>query len=153
MALARKIIGLDPDPAMLAVAEGKNVAHANVTWRVGMGDQLVELLGPESVHTVVSSLVLHQCAVPVKRAILESMFTALRAGGRLVIGDYGLQRSLLMRSAFRIVQLADGKEDTQPNADGVLPELIAAAGFVDVREAEVVATVSGSISVYVAEKG
>src|SRR6478609_6272599 len=49
----------------------------------------------------------------------------------------GLERTTLMRLAFRIVQLADGKEDTQPNADGVLPELLSDCGFGDVREAEV----------------
>lgn len=143
------VIGVDPDPAMLAVAAGKN---GSIDWREGMGDQLVELLGPESVDTVVSSLVLHQCPMPVKQAILASMFAALRSGGRLVIGDYGLQRNPLMRNGFRIVQFVDGKEDTQPNADGVLPDLITAAGFARVREAEVISTVSGSISIYVAEK-
>jgi hypothetical protein len=76
----------------------------------------------------------------------------LRPGGRLVIADYGLQRMTLMRMAFRIVQLADGKEDTQPNADGVIPELLSEDGFREVREVEVVPTVSGSISVYVARK-
>lgn len=40
---------------------------------------------------------------------------------------------MLMRMGFRIVQFADGMEDTQPNA-------------------EVVPTVSGSISVYVARR-
>ena len=70
----------------------------------------------------------------------------------MVIADYGLQRTTLMRVVFRIVQLADGKQDTQPNADGVLPELLSESGFREVREAEVVPTVSGSISVYVARK-
>jgi hypothetical protein len=57
-----------------------------------------------------------------------------------------------MRLAFRVVQLADGTEDTQPNADGILPTLMAEAGFCDVREAEVVPTISGSISVYLARR-
>lgn len=144
-----KVIGVDPDPVMLTVAAGKS---GSIDWREGMGDRLVELFGPESVDTVVSSLVLHQCPMPVKQAILASMCAVLRPGGRLVIGDYGLQRNPLMRTGFRIVQLADGKEDTQPNADGVLPELITAAGFARAREAEVIATVTGSISIYVAEK-
>jgi transposase len=42
--------------------------------------------------------------------------------------------------------------DTQPNADGALPGLMSDAGFRDVREAEVVPTVTGSISVYVARR-
>jgi len=55
-----------------------------------------------------------------------------------------------MRLAFRIVQLADGKQDTQPNADGILPQLMTQAGLRDVREVETVPTVNGSISIYVA---
>jgi ubiquinone/menaquinone biosynthesis C-methylase UbiE len=144
-----EIIGVDPDPDVLAVARRKPTAHA-VQWRAGMGDALVDSVGPDSADTVVSSLVLHQCPMPMKRAVLASMFAVLRQGGRLVIADYGWQRTVAMCLAFRIVQLADGREDTQPNGEGVLPELMSDAGFRDVREAEVVPTVSGSISVYVA---
>lgn len=146
-----RIVGLDPDPEVLAVARGKD-PDARVRWLAGMGDALVESVGAESMDGVVSSLVLHQCPIPVKRAILASMFAVLRSDGRLVIADYGLQRTRLMRMAFRIVQFADGKTDTQPNADGVLPQLISAAGFADVREVEVVQTITGSISIYVACK-
>jgi hypothetical protein len=104
------------------------------------------------VDTVVSTLVLHQCPLSMKRTVLASMFAVLKPGGRLVIADYGLQRTTMMRLAFRIVQLADGKGDTQPNADGALPGLVSDAGFREVREVDVVSTVSGSISVYVARK-
>jgi ubiquinone/menaquinone biosynthesis C-methylase UbiE len=111
-----RIVGVDPDPEVLTVARRKaDAADVTVRWRVGMGDALVELLGAGSVNTVVSSLVLHQCPVMVKRAVLSSMSAILRPGGRLVIADYGQQRTRLMRLAFRSVQLADGKEDTQPN--------------------------------------
>ncbi len=147
-----QIIGVDPDSDVLAVARQKAAGGAAVQWRVGMGDTLVDTVGMDSADTVVSSLVLHQCPLPMKRAVLAAMFAVLRSGGRIVIADYGRQRSSLMRLAFRIVQLADGKEDTQPNADGILPELLSEAGFRDAREAEVVPTVSGSISVYVAGK-
>jgi SAM-dependent methyltransferase len=147
-----RIVGVDPDPEVLAVARRKATADPGVEWRVGMGDALVDSLGASSVDTVVSSLVLHQCPLPMKKAVLASMFAVLKPGGRLVIADYGLQRTTLMRLAFRIVQLADGKKDTQSNADGALPGLMSDVGFRDVREAEVVSTVSGSISVYVARK-
>jgi ubiquinone/menaquinone biosynthesis C-methylase UbiE len=147
-----QIIGVDPDREALAVARQKADACAAVQWRVGMGDALVDSVGADSSDTVVSSLVLHQCPVPMKRAVLASMFAVLRPGGRLVIADYGRQRSSLMRLAFRIVQLADGKEDTEPNAEGIVPELMSDEGFRDVREVEVVPTVSGSISVCVARK-
>jgi ubiquinone/menaquinone biosynthesis C-methylase UbiE len=147
------IIGLDPDGEVLKVARDKaDAAGVTVDWRVSMGDALVDALGTASVDTVMSSLVLHQCPLPMKRAVLAAMHAVLKAGGKLVIADFGLQRTTLMRWAFRIVQLADGTEDTQPNADGVLPELLSECGFNGVRETEVVPTVSGSISVYVARK-
>jgi len=146
-----KITGLDPDPEILTVAREKD-AQGRVRWLTGMGDDLVASVGAASMDGVMSSLVLHQCPMDVKRAILASMFAVLRPGGRLVIADFGWQRTPLMRLAFRFVQFADGKTDTQPNADGVLPELISAAGFTDVHEAEVVSTVNGTISVYTARK-
>ena len=148
-----QVIGLDPDQEVLAVARDKaDAAGVTVDWRVSMGDALLDSLGADSVDTVVSSLVLHQCPLPMKRAILSAMYEVLKPGGKVVIADFGLQRTPLMRLAFRIVQLADGKEDTQPNADGILPELLSECGFRDVREAEVVTTVNGSISIYVARR-
>ena len=148
-----QIIGVDPDREVLALARDKaDAAGVTVDWRVSRGDALVDAVGSDSVDTVVSSLVLHQCPLPMKRAILAAMHDVVKPGGKVVIADFGLQRTTLMRMAFRIVQLADGKEDTQPNADGVLPELLSECGFRDLREAEVVPTVSGSISIYVARK-
>ncbi|MFD7455418.1 class I SAM-dependent methyltransferase [Kitasatospora sp. NPDC059827] len=154
-----RVIGVDPDPGTLELARRKAAATGPNTgpgsapkWLTGMGDAVADLVGTGAADTVVSSLVLHQCPVPMKRAVLASMHAALRPGGKLVIADYGRQRTPAMRLAFRIVQLADGKEDTQPNADGILPRLIAEAGFHGVREAETVATVTGSMSIYVAHR-
>ncbi|WP_166904365.1 class I SAM-dependent methyltransferase [Mycobacterium sp. DL440] len=145
------IIGTDPDLQMLEQARRKaEAAGADLDWRVAVGDNLTQVVDRGSATAAVSSLVLHQCPMSMKRAILASMFTVLRPGGRLVLADYGWQRSTLMRLAFRGVQLADGFADTQPNADGVLPQLITEAGFEHVREAEVVRTISGSISIYTA---
>jgi ubiquinone/menaquinone biosynthesis C-methylase UbiE len=148
-----RIVGVDPDPDVLAVARRKaDAAGVAVEWKVGMGDALEAVVGAGSAGVVVSSLVLHQCPMAMKRAVLASMHAVLAPGGRLVIADYGWQRTRAMRLAFRIVQLADGTENTQPNADGALPGLIAEAGFDEVREVEVVNTVTGSIAVYVARR-
>lgn len=57
-----------------------------------------------------------------------------------------------MRRLFRLVQHLDGFETTQPNADGVLPGLIAEAGFDGVEETSVVPTPTGSISLYQAHR-
>ena len=148
-----RIVGVDPDREVLAVARRKaDRLDVALDWRVGMGDALASSVGAGTASVVVSSLVLHQCPMAMKRAILASMHAVLAPGGRLVIADYGWQRTRAMRLAFGVVQLADGTEHTQPNADGALPGLMAEAGFRDVREVEVVATITGSISVYVARR-
>jgi ubiquinone/menaquinone biosynthesis C-methylase UbiE len=144
-----RVIGVDPDPQVLAIARAKvRRAGVQVEFVEGMGDRAVEFLGPGLATKVVSSLVLHQCPVPMKKAMIANMFTLLRPGGELVIADYGLQRDALMRLGFRIVQFVDGKRDTQPNADGILPGLIEQAGFADVAEVSVIRTGTGSISLY-----
>lgn len=152
--LGARVIAVDPDPKVLEIARRKAAgAGGAVEWRQGFGDELASIAEPGSVDKVVSSLVLHQCPLPVKRAILASMVAILKPGGRLAIADYGAQRSLLMRLLFRQVQALDGFENTQPNADGVIPQLMAEAGFREVSEGRVVPTPTGSISLYSATRG
>jgi len=146
-----QVIGVDPDAEILAIARRKAMRRRlDINWRQGMGDRLDTVLADVSASKITSSLVLHQCPMAMKRGILQSMHDALRPGGRLVIADFGEQRTFLMRLAFHIIQFVDGKEDTQPNADGVLPELMREAGFVGVEETDVVNTPVGSISIYAA---
>lgn len=148
-----RVIGLDPDPKVLDLARGKaEAAGLHVDWRVGFGDELDKLPEHGSIATAVSSLVLHQCPLATKRAILAATAQALRPGGRIAIADYGRQRTLLMRLLFRQVQMLDGFENTQPNADGVLPDLMSEAGFTDLAERRVIPTPTGSISLLVGRK-
>lgn len=147
------IIGLDPDEEVLTRARSKARSNnTQIEWHHGFLDQeTVQKLMP--VTKVVSSLVLHQTPLREKADLLSAMFRVLEPNGSLHIADYGLQRSKLMRVLFRrTVQMIDGRADTQPNADGVLPELIEAAGFSEVQETRVIKTATGSISLYSAVK-
>ena len=147
-----RVVGVDPDSTVLRIASAKGeAAGLEVDWRQGMGDQL-PALAPGSLDKVVSSLVLHQCDLPVKRSILAAAHAALRPGGALFIADYGHQRTALMRLLFRQVQALDGFERTQPNADGVLPKLMQSVGLARVEEVSVIPTPTGSISIYRAER-
>jgi hypothetical protein len=58
-----------------------------------------------------------------------------------------------MRRLFRIVQAGDGFANTEPNARGVLPDLMARVGFRNVQETLVIPTPTGSVSLYRAERG
>jgi ubiquinone/menaquinone biosynthesis C-methylase UbiE len=144
-----RVIGVDPDPEVLAIARAKARREGvEIEFVQAMGDRAAELIGPGTADKAVSSLVLHQCPVPMKKAIIANMFLLLRPGGELVVADFGVQRDALMRLGFRVVQFADGKQDTAPNAEGILPRLIEQVGFVDAAEASVIRTFSGSISLY-----
>ncbi len=57
-----------------------------------------------------------------------------------------------MRMLFRQIQWLDGYEFTEPNARGCMPEILAGAGFDAVEEAKVIATPTGSISIYRAQR-
>ena len=145
------VAGLDPDPEVLVRARAKAAkAIAEVVFREGFARNADA--EPASFTKVVSSLVFHQVPMEEKRAGLSAMWRSLAPGGSLHVADYGLQRTSLMRAAFRPVQRLDGFDNTEPNARGVLPELMRDVGFVAVLETEVIATLTGSISLYQALK-
>jgi len=148
------LIGIDPDPAVLRRARRKTAsAGLAVGLTRGYAREVAELLRDRAVNKVVSSLVFHQVPPAEKEAGLTAMRAALVPGGELHVADYGLQRTPLMRKLFRIVQSGDGFDNTEPNARGVLPELMTRVGFRGVRETAVIPTPTGSISLYRAERG
>lgn len=143
-----RIIGLDPDGDILSRAAVKaEAARRPIRFVQGFARDVASLLGEGVADKVVSSLVFHQLPMEEKRLGLAASWRALKSGGTLHIADYGRQTGA-MRTLFRIVQSLDGYENTQPNADGVLPALIAGAGFVGVRELHVLPTLTGSITFY-----
>lgn len=148
-----RVTGIDPDEEVLDIARLKAAAAGvEIVWQRVMGDRLASLIPDGSADKAVTSLVLHQCPLDMKSAILGAMHAALKHGGRLFIADYGEQRTLLMRLLFRQVQQLDGFENTQPNADGALPGLIRQAGFADVTVVRSLPTPTGAIELITAAK-
>ncbi|WP_282949209.1 MULTISPECIES: class I SAM-dependent methyltransferase [unclassified Sphingopyxis] len=148
-----EILAVDPDPAVLEIAQTKaRTAGADIHWFEAMGDELDGFAALQGCDKIVSSLVFHQCPMEIKQAIAAQMHRLLRPGGQLFIADYGEQRSPLMRMLFRQIQWLDGVEYTEPNARGCMPDTLASAGFDAVEEAKIIATPTGSISIYRAER-
>jgi ubiquinone/menaquinone biosynthesis C-methylase UbiE len=147
------LIGIDPDPAILERARRKiGAAGARAELQLGYAREAAAILDGRGVNKIVSSLVFHQVPMAEKRSGLAAMHAALTPNGELHVADYGLQRTALMRKLFRIVQQGDGYENTEPNARGVLPELMSAVGFRNVEETAVIPTPTGSISLYRAQR-
>jgi ubiquinone/menaquinone biosynthesis C-methylase UbiE len=148
-----EVVGLDPDPVVLTRARAKaERKRLEIMWHESfLTEEIVADLGPFT--KIVSSLVFHQTPLAEKERVLNLIYAALLPGGTLHIADYGAQRTSLMRFLFRqTVQRIDGVEDTQPNADGVLPRLIQEAGFNSVAETTIIPTLTGSISLYQGKK-
>lgn len=147
------VIAIDPDPEVRHLAEMKaKTANVAINFLTAFGDDEIGSITPESIDVVTCSLVLHQCPFDVKVGILENAYRLLRPSGRLLISDYGKQRTPLMSMLFNQVRMVDGYEDTKANKDGQIPDMIVAAGFYAVEELKVTPTPTGSISLYSGRK-
>ena len=142
-----RVVGLDPDPKVLELAEKKAArAGVRIEWRLGFARDAERYAG--EFDKAVSSLVFHQVPVEEKAAGIAGMLAAVRPGGEIHIADYCRQPDWLMRQLFRTIQLLDGPTNTQPNADGKVEQLLATGGAVPVTPRTVVRTPTGAISLF-----
>lgn len=149
LAPGARIIGIDPDPAALKIAQAKAAqAGVEVEWQRGFARDATKALGSALASKVVSSLVFHQVPVPEKRAGLAAMFRAARPGGAIHVADYARQPSAIMRMLFTIIGRLDGFENTRPNADGAIDQLLEEFSGFPVAARQVVPTPTGAISLF-----
>ena len=146
-----RIVGLDPDPDVLARAAAK-ARHAGVEieWHQGLAPDSTAL---GQFDHVVSTLVFHQVSPDGKVAGLEAMFEAARPGGTVHLADYSRQPDWLMRQMFRIIQTVDGRTNTQANVDGAIETILANLAGKAVAPRRVVRTPTGAISLFRLRKG
>jgi ubiquinone/menaquinone biosynthesis C-methylase UbiE len=147
---APHVTAVDGDPRILTLAQRKPGA-ARVTWSEGLATSLP--VPDESADRVVMSLLLHHLAPTAKRQALLEALRVLRAGGRLHIADWGRPQGPLMRVAFLLsVQLVDGLEGTRDHAAGLVPQLVADAGFQGVARRDRLRTAWGMLELLAAGK-
>ena len=128
------LIGIDPDPDVLQRARRK-LADAGVVAGLtrGYAREAAELLRDRGVNKIVSSLVFHQVPLEEKVAGLAAMCPRSCRAASCTWRTTGSSAPASMRRLFRIVQAGDGYENTEPNARGVLPDLMTRVGFRNVR--------------------
>jgi ubiquinone/menaquinone biosynthesis C-methylase UbiE len=144
------VVGLDPDDDARKIAAAKaDALGVKVEWQNGFARDAANF---GQFDKVVSSLVFHQVPVAEKQAGLAAMFAAAKPGGRMIVADYARQQSWLMRQAFKIVQSADGRANTQPNADGFLEVELARICGRPVAAEWTVDTPTGTISIFAQQK-
>lgn len=147
-----RVVGIDPDPAVLARAAAKSRrAGLEIEWRLGFADDATEFAG--EFDKAVSSLVFHQVPLQEKALGIAAMLQAVHAGGEVHIADYARQDTWLMRQLFRTIQLLDGRANTQANADGALERILSELSGSPAPLKEVVRTPTGAISLFYLRKG
>lgn len=145
---AAHVVGLDPDPDVLARAAAKaRSAGADVEWRQGFARDAAAL--GLTFDKAVSSLVFHQVPLAEKEAGIAAMAAAVRPGGEVHIADFARQRSRLMRALFGVVARVDGRENTAANADGALERIIGGIEPGAAGPTRVVTTSLGEISLFI----
>ena len=142
-----RVVGLDPDRQVLAIAAEKaRRAGVKVEWVHGYAHDAARYDG--QFDKAVSSLLFHQVPCVDKGIGIEAMFSAVRPGGEVHIADYCRQSGALMRTLFKIVQSLDGFETTQPNADGAIERLLSEYLGAPVEPNSMVRTPTGAISLF-----
>jgi ubiquinone/menaquinone biosynthesis C-methylase UbiE len=145
---AARVVGLDGDPAVLAIAKRKiAAAGVEVTLREGLADSQ-ELFAPASFDRILTSFVLHHLTQEERRAALAAMRRWLRPGGRLHVLDFGAQGHSPHALVARALGRLHGGERLADNLAGRLPERLVEAGFSGVRETGCAFTPFGSVSFY-----
>lgn len=130
----------------------KKAAQANfdITLDEGMGFDLP--YRDASFDRVVSSLVLHHLTRDHKVETLNEVHRVLRAGGEFHVADFGKPQNLLMRAASIPWRIFDGSQNTSDNVNGLMPELMRNAGFIEVHESARFMTLFGTLALYTARK-
>jgi ubiquinone/menaquinone biosynthesis C-methylase UbiE len=141
------VLGIDGDVGVLERARRKPGGEA-VEWREGLAGELPLEAG--EVDAVVMSLLLHHLTPPTKQAALTGARRVLSGHGRLHIADWGRPRGILPRAGFLALRVLDGFEGTRDHAAGLLPSMIAQAGFEEPLLRKRVPTVWGTLELLVA---
>ncbi len=146
-----EIIGIDGDPKVLGLAKEKARLNGfDIRFDEGLSFDLS--YQNESFDCVVSSLFFHHLTRGNKLKTLGEIKRVLKQGGEFHIADWGLPANALMKFSSGLIRLLDGFETTADNFNGLVPKLLADAGFGAVEETNYYNSLFGTIRLHKARK-
>lgn len=142
------ITGLDPDPKILQIAKQKALqAKAEISYKIGFSTQLP--YDDKSFDRVFSSMVFHHLINEEKQKTALEIFRVLRPGGEFHIADFGKPHNAAMFAASLIICHL---EENYGNVKGLIPLILAEAGFIPVTETAKYSTFFGTLRLYKSSK-
>ena len=149
-----QVIGIDPDPGMLARARRKAAkAGFDLPFRQASATALPDAAPLDRPMDVcLASLMFHHLDRAGKQAALAEAVRVLAPGGRLLIADWGPAHTRAGRLGFGITQVFDGFQTTRDHAGDTFVRLVAAAGVTAVDEIGRWPTPVGILYLYSARK-
>lgn len=146
-----EVTGVDGDPKILEIAEKKaKKGNTEIKFEKAMSFDLP--YPNESFDVIVSSLFFHHLTRENKLKTLSEVRRVLKPGGEFHVADWGTPANLLMRLGSYLIQRLDGFETTADNFNGLLPKLIADAGFETIEEINHFNTLFGTIRLHRSRK-
>ena len=138
------VVGVDPDPKALAVAQRKGARRGvEVTFDQGYCQKLP--YPDENFDVVLSSMMLHHLPRDVKRAMFGEVRRVLAPSGHFHAMDFGPPRGPFSRLVARLMR---GHANIADNLEGRLPQLMREAGLCSVNETDSVTRLLGSLAYY-----
>ncbi len=142
-----KVVGIDGDAKILEIAKMK-VRRAGLEIQFDKGMSFDLPYEDESFERIVSSLFFHHLTRKHKLKTLREVKRVLKSKGEFHIADWGLPANSFMNGLSYSIQLLDGFETTADNFNGLLPKIMADAGFEQIEETNHYNTLFGTIRLH-----
>jgi SAM-dependent methyltransferase len=139
-----EVVGVDPDPAVLARARDK-VRRAGVDVSLFEGSATELPIRDGGFDRVTSSLVFHHLMSDQKVRAASEIARVLSPDGEFHLADWVRPSNALMRVSFWAVQLLDGFDTTRDHVEGRLLELLESGGLRDVAQHRIISTPAGTM--------
>ncbi len=120
--------GIEPDTRALTIAQAK-LAGMYRTPQLIQGSAEDLPFKDQSFNRVVSTLVFHHLSTTAKTKAIAEIYRVLKKDGRFYLIDFGQPQNFLTAGLLWLGSWFDGRENLRANLQGVIPEMLRAAGF------------------------